>query len=102
MPTRPPAYRPREATRPPPPPRPSSARRGYGSHWRRLRALVLAGEPLCRQCGSNGIITEATEVDHIVAIAKGGSVSDLNNLMPLCKSCHSAKTVREDGGLGMA
>lgn len=56
--------------------------------------MVLAAEPLCRSCGKI-----ATDVDHIIPRASGGSDS-FNNLQPLCRSCHSTKTARQDGGLG--
>lgn len=93
MPTRPPTHKPQRL--PAPDGRPSSARRGYGSTWRRLRLLALAAHPVCRHCGRE----EATEVDHQVALAAGGS-NDLANLVPLCKRCHSRKTCLLDGGLG--
>ncbi|GAB5501332.1 MAG: HNH endonuclease signature motif containing protein [Pseudohongiellaceae bacterium] len=74
--------------------RPSSTARGYDAKWRRIRNRVLAGEPNCRVCGR-----VATEVDHITPLTRGGTHA-LSNLQPLCKSCHSKKTVREDGGWG--
>ena len=74
--------------------RDSASKRGYDRRWRRLRIAVLSGEPLCRECGK-----PATEVDHIVAIAKGGEDVE-SNLQPLCKPCHSRKTATQDGGLG--
>lgn len=59
--------------------------------WRRVRAAVLARDGnACRQCGAH-----ATQVDHIVAIADGGAVWDLNNLQSLCSTCHARKTLRE-------
>lgn len=60
------------------------------SAWQRLRAYVLAVEPLCRDC--KGV---ATDVDHV-----SGDPSDNRpqNLQPLCHSCHSAKTMRERHG----
>lgn len=73
-------------------PRPSASAQGYGRTWQRLRLMVLREEPLC-PCGK-----PATEVDHILAKAKGGDDSR-ENLQGLCKSCHSRKTVREDGAL---
>src|SRR6185312_12357854 len=73
----------------------SSAERGYDVVWRRLRRLILAGEPLCRYCYSMGRITAAVEVDHIVPIAHGGARLDASNLQPLCRACHSAKTLNE-------
>jgi 5-methylcytosine-specific restriction protein A len=73
----------------------SSASRGYGARWRKLRAWHLLHNPVCRQCGQ-----PASEVHHIVAIAKGGEVLDPNNLASLCKSCHSRLTAQSDGGFG--
>lgn len=64
------------------------------SAWQKLRATVLEGEPLCRQCTQYGLHTPATDVDHI-----SGDPSDntLDNLQPLCHECHSRKTARDHG-----
>jgi len=70
--------------------RPSAAKRGYGRNWRRLRRLILAEEPLCRDCGG-----AATEVDHIDG---DGTNMARENLQALCHACHSRKTTRENGG----
>lgn len=75
----------------------SSSQQGYGANWRRLRAMHLAQEPLCRHCGRQGIVTPASEVDHIVPRSNGGS-DKYENLQALCKSCHSRKTYREMAG----
>lgn len=37
------------------------------------------------------------EVDHIVRIKSGGAAWDMRNLQALCRSCHIAKTARENG-----
>jgi len=68
--------------------------RAYGASWRKLRAAVLRDEPSCRQCGD-----PSTDIDHIVPLRRGGSHSR-ENLQGLCHSCHSRKTVVEDGGWG--
>lgn len=68
--------------------------RAYGPRWRRLRRLVLAREPLCRECAPRGLVVEATEVDHIIPLRAGGTDDDAN-LQPLCKRCHSRKGARE-------
>lgn len=65
-----------------------------GAAWQRLRASVLEGEPLCRACAQRGVHEPATDVDHI-----SGDPSDntMDNLAPLCHSCHSIKTARDHG-----
>ena len=66
----------------------------YGKEWRKVRADHLRLEPLCVDCGRL-----ATEVDHIIAIERGGS-NDHSNLASRCKRCHSRKTASIDGGFG--
>ena len=61
--------------------------------WRKLRASVLRGEPLCRHCQARGLIVVATEVDH----RNGPSDNRLESLQPLCKPCHSKQTMRDMG-----
>lgn len=69
--------------------------RGYAGNWPKLRAMVLREEPLCRNCLEEGKTTSASEVDHIIPKARGGSEYRIN-LQALCKPCHSAKTLREN------
>ena len=64
-----------------------------GAAWRKLRASVLRGEPLCRHCQARGLIVVATEVDH----RNGPSDNRLESLQPLCKPCHSKQTMRDMG-----
>lgn len=97
MPTKPPCHRP--ALPAIPDGRGSSAARGYGRRWRKLRESVLRRRPLCEDCLARGLTVAAEDLDHVVARAKGGT-DDEANLRPLCHACHSAKTVREDGGFG--
>ena len=62
--------------------------------WQKLRAAVLAEEPLCRHCLADGRPAVATDVDHI-----SGDPSDntRGNLQPLCHPCHSRKTAGDHG-----
>lgn len=62
--------------------------------WQRLRAHVLAEEPLCRDCMARGLVTPATDVDHI---DNNGDNNTRANLAPLCHSCHSIKTAQDMG-----
>lgn len=100
MPTKLKSYRPIwKGKHKPTPDRPSSCKRGYGRSWRKVRLAVLAESPLCLDCMERGKLSAATEVDHV-----DGDVYNLErrNLRASCKSCHSAKTCRENGGLGSA
>ena len=65
--------------------------------WRKLRGMVLRGEPLCRLCSLSGRVVAATEVDHIMPRERGGPMWEVGNLQPLCRSCHREKTDRELG-----
>lgn len=71
----------------------SSTQQGYGARWRKFRKMALAREPLCRDCKKAGRLTRATEVHHIKKRSEGGEDS-YDNVMCLCKSCHSTRTAR--------
>jgi 5-methylcytosine-specific restriction protein A len=79
--------------------RPSAARRGYGHHWRLIRLAHLRRNPLCVECLTDGRSIAATDVDHVVARARGGT-DESKNLQSLCHAHHSRKTAREDGRFG--
>ena len=73
------------------------ANRFYSSkRWRALREKVLSEEPFCRHCKEKDVIAESEEVDHIDGNRNNNSIE---NLQPLCKPCHSAKTMRDLKGL---
>lgn len=64
----------------------------YNYQWRKLRARFLQQNPLCEICKRQGRYTIATEVHHIKPLAVGGT-NDFENLMALCKPCHSSITM---------
>ena len=69
--------------------------RGYGYHWRKLRARILERDPICKKCGEE----PSNTVDHIVTKARGGG-DDEGNLQGLCRRCHSRKTAVVDDRWG--
>lgn len=76
--------------------RPSAAKRGYGRKWSAYRTWFLNRHPVCVAC----MVKSATHVDHIKAVHgpdDQGFWYEANH-QALCHSCHSRKTVREDGG----
>jgi len=76
--------------------RPSSAQRGLGGLWQKLRARKLLEEPLCRICKEvRKRIVAADTVDHIIPRTRGGT-DDWDNLQSLCYSCNSAKGDRDN------
>ena len=71
----------------------------YGTDvWKRLREDQLLREPFCRECARRGVRRYATDVDHI-RDHKGDweLFTDRSNLQSLCHSCHSRKTMTEQG-----
>lgn len=64
----------------------------YGYQWRKLRARFLLSNPFCEMCKRQGRFIEATEVHHIKPLSEGGT-NGFENLMALCKSCHSRITL---------
>jgi 5-methylcytosine-specific restriction protein A len=73
----------------------TAAQRGYGHAWRKLREVVMHRDGgLCQACAERGLVTRATEVDHIVPKSQGGS-DDESNLRALCRACHDEKSRRE-------
>jgi 5-methylcytosine-specific restriction protein A len=66
-----------------------------GRPWRRKREAVLKRDGyLCQPCNRDNRITLATEVDHVIPQAEGGS-DDETNLQAICDTCHKAKTAEE-------
>jgi len=65
----------------------------YGTGaWKKLRLSVLARDGyICAYCGQ-----DATTVDHVVAVARGGEMFDRENLVACCSRCNSAKGAKSD------
>ena len=77
----------------------AAARRAYGPrqplprNWRTIRRLVLDRDGGVCQIRGEGCTTVATNVDHIVAQADGGS-HDPANLRAACEHCNKARGAR--------
>ena len=65
--------------------------------WKALRARILRRRPICEACR----MAKATCVDHTIRHRGDPELFwDEENLVALCWSCHSSKTVKRDGGWG--
>lgn len=64
--------------------------------WKRIRSAQLATEPLCRRCSEQGVVTAATDVDHVVPWAGDLDAFYTGELQSLCRTCHAEKSSRED------
>lgn len=84
----------------------------YTPNWRKARRWFLAESPLCGTradgrrhrehsiCARERRIVVSTCIDHITAhCGDWWDFWDVENWQSLCRSCHSAKTYREDGAL---
>ena len=67
-----------------------------GRRLQAIREMVLTGNPLCAICEQQGLLTAATQVDHIVALANGGPDEEAN-MQGLCADCHRTKTAADLG-----
>lgn len=75
--------------------RPDMVERKRGSAGVRDRERIRARDcGLCQECKRQGRTTVGYPVDHIVALADGGSDSD-DNKETLCQPCHDAKSALE-------
>lgn len=67
-----------------------------GRRLQRIRAAHFRDNPLCVRCKARGIVREATQLDHIVALVNGGKDVE-SNRQGLCDDCHAAKTAEDMG-----
>ncbi len=61
--------------------------RPRGRTLQRLRSRIMQGQPLCKMCEDNGLVTPGVEMDHIQPMFQGGDNDD-SNLQMLCVECH--------------
>jgi 5-methylcytosine-specific restriction protein A len=82
--------------------RPSSAERGYGARWRRVRARFLAAHPTCVLCGRRSEVPDHWPRTRAKLVAAGVADPDAPAyLRALCTRCHNSETAsrpRSDRG----
>ncbi len=64
--------------------------------WRRIRLLVLARDDYRCQLRGRRCTGDATAVDHIIPLSKGGSRLDPRNLRASCSWCNTSRGSRPD------
>lgn len=65
----------------------------HSQTWRAISAAFLSAHPHCEMPGCT---YRASQVDHVISRASGGSATAPSNLRALCASCHSTKTSSQD------
>lgn len=81
----------------------SSTQRGYGYRWQRAREGYLRQHPLCVMCESEGRVTAATVVDHVIPHRGDKALFwDRTNWQSLCAAHHSGEKQRMESGSGIA
>jgi len=69
----------------------------YDRHWQKRRMHQLARQPWCEECLRGGAYVPATDVHHLVPHRGDRHIFMTSALESLCHSCHSRKTVKEQG-----
>ena len=65
-----------------------ATKKRYGRAWKRIRDRYASLFPFCEICFDKGIIVPTQEIHHKKPLSEGGT-HDMDNLIALCKSCHS-------------
>ena len=74
---------------------PDGRKRGYTWNYQKARNVVMAEEPLCRDCHDQGVCTPAEEIHHPKKVKdRPDLVVDRENMVPLCCACHAVRTAR--------
>jgi 5-methylcytosine-specific restriction protein A len=95
MPTKAPTHRPFASTPRKPWAKDANApKRVTGRKLQRLRKQLFERSPLCVECLKVGRTTAATQRDHVIALARGGTDDDAN-IQALCDDCHELKSRKD-------
>ena len=73
---------------------PEGRKKFYQSpEWRTMRRIKLVNNPFCEKCMKEGFTIMAEDVHHIIDIKNDPTKAlKYDNLMSLCKPCHSEIT----------
>lgn len=63
----------------------------YGGPWRRIRRQILQRDNHVCQIQMRGCLGVATQVDHIIPVAKGGPWWEPENLRAACGYCNNQR-----------
>lgn len=75
----------------------SAANRGYGCAWRKARERFLRANPLCVMCKEEGVVREATIVDHKTPHRGDKALFwNVSNWQGLCVKHHSSDKQKEE------
>ena len=72
----------------------TATKRVTGRRLQSMRAALFTRCPLCVSCQEQGRTTLATQRDHIIPLAEGGTDDD-GNPLALCHACHEVKSKAE-------
>lgn len=95
MPTAPKQYR-RPGWAPPEEKRPHWHKWYCLKAWKTRRLNHLAKQPLCVECERHGVMTPATDVDHVDDHKGDWMAFIAGRLQGLCKACHGRKTYSQN------
>jgi 5-methylcytosine-specific restriction endonuclease McrA len=56
----------------------------YRTRRRNLVAKLLAERPICQRCANE----RSQDIHELKSRARGGSITDIENLVALCRNCH--------------
>lgn len=72
----------------------ATPKRITGRRLQQMRETLFRSNPLCVICQQAGRVALATQRDHKVPLAEGGT-DDPDNVQGLCDACHREKTQQE-------
>jgi 5-methylcytosine-specific restriction endonuclease McrA len=65
-------------------PRSAKMEKIYRTRRRNLVAKLLAERPICQRCTNE----RSQDIHELKSRARGGSITDIENLVALCRNCH--------------